>query len=277
MKTVNNIKSAISNRWMPLRIIAALIALAIIAFLLWGATELLGNPISYFRAKNGAEKHIAEKYAEEGYVITNVDYSFKFKNYYARAEKPGSEDCQFTVSFNSKGELLADDYEKRILNGSNVRTRIDALYRELADSVFKSSAFPYSSDIAYGTLIFKGDDESELQYDFGLSKSILVPDGQYNIAKLGEQAGLLTIYINTNDLTDKNAAGILLELKSLAERGGVPFYAVELTLKSASGEYYTLGTFRSADIYEEGLVERVNESHQKETARLETLDNQKKA
>ena len=268
---IMNVKAAISKRLLPLRIIAAVIAFAIIAMLLLGANDLLGNPVSYSIVKSNAEKYVAENYADEGYVLEDIGYSFKFKIYYAYIAKPGSEDCRFTADFSPLGKFGWDDHESRVLNGGNVRSRLCTRYRELADSVLESPAYPYSSHVAFGDLIFEDDDYNG-GYDFGLPPSCLVPDALYDIAELGEKAGLLTIYVETEEITPEHAAEVLLEINSLMEQGGVPFYAIDLTLETprkayqknyADREYYSLLNFHRSDIYEDGLVERVKDNRQK--------------
>ncbi|MCM1167820.1 MAG: hypothetical protein NC299_14390 [Lachnospiraceae bacterium] len=277
MNAVKSLKNAIAKRPLPLRIIAAVIAFAIIGWLLWAATDLLGNPVSYYKAKSAAEKYIAENYADKGYVLEGVSFNFKFKSYTAAAVIPDSEDCAFGMYFNYKGEFARDDYESRVANGGNTRSRIQERYRELINSVFNSPSYPYRVkdgsvvNIAYSELVFEGDDYDE-EYDFGLSKAILEPDGVYDIAGLGEQAGLITLYVVTDELSAENAAEILLTVNELTKRGGAPFYAIRLTLESREREYYELGTVKRSEIYAEGLTERVEDAHRRETARLEELD-----
>ncbi len=261
-----NVKAIFLKRPLPLRIIAAVIAFAMIGCLLWGANDLLGNPISYHLVKSSAERYVAENYADEGYVLEGVSYGFKFSSYYAYIAKPNSEDCRFTAHYGQFGEFGWDDYESRVLNGGNVRSRLDMRYRELVDSVLESPSNPYQSDIDFGELIFERDDDEH--FGFGLPDSVLVPDGIFDIAKLGEEAGLLTIYVDTEEVTPENAADILLEINSLMERGGAPFYAIDLTLRTPEPNYgyrayYVLEKFRRSDIYEDGLVERVKDCHQK--------------
>lgn len=272
-----SVKSFVSNHLLPFRIIAAVIAFAMIAFLLWGANDLLGNPVSYSVAKNNAQKYIEEKYADEGYVLEDVNYSFKFKDYLARVAKPNSEDCYFTVFYNMYGAFRGDNYESLVQNGENVRSRLDMRYRELADSVLESPAYPYSDNIAFGSLIFEyaEDYAKESGHGFAIPKSILVPDALYDIAELGAQAGLLTIYVDTEKLTHEYAAEILLEINSLMERGGVPFYAIDLTLKSSAREYYSLENVRRSDIYEDGLIERVKAYYQKTAEHYAELEAEK--
>lgn len=267
-----SVKSFVSNHLIPFKIIAAVIAFAMIVLLLFGANDLLGNPISYSIAKNNAEKYISEKY--DGYVLESVNYSFKFKDYLAHVAKPDSEDCYFTVFYNMYGEFRGDNYESLVQNRGNVRTRLEMSYRELADSVLESPSFPYSSEIAFGSLIFEGDEDKDSLsiHGFAIPKSILVPDALYDIAELGAQAGLLTVYVNTDTLTHEYAAEILLEINSVMEKGGVPFYAIDLRLESSAREYYSIDNFSRSDIHEDGLIERVKENNQKTEARYAELD-----
>ena len=254
-----SVKSFISRYLTVFRIIAAIIAFALIGVLLWGANDLLGNPISYSIAKKNAQKYIAEKYAADGYVLEGVSYSFKFKDYLAHVAKNNSEDCRFTVFFGMDGSFRGDNYESLVQNGSNIRRRLDMSYRELVDSVLESPAYPYSTNIAYGSLIFEGDEDKrkEKGHDFALPDSILVPDALYNITELGGKAGLLTIYVSTEKAaTPENAADILLEIKTLMEQAGVMFYAIDLTLQSSGGDYI-IENFHRSDIYEDGLAERI--------------------
>lgn len=253
------VRTFIDDHRKPLRVIAAVIAFAMIAVLLEFANELLGNPVSYLIAKNNAKKYIEEKYSGEGYVIEGVDYSFKFKDYFARAAKPGSEDCYFTVFYNMFGEFRGDNYESLVKNGENVERRLNMSYRELADSVLESSANPYKTDraIQFGELIFESDPEKPSRHDFGLSRDILIPDKTYDIAQLGAEGGLIVFDVDIQgEATPEKAAEVLLKVNELFERGGVPFYAIDLTLK-APGEDYFLVNFHRSDIYEEELAERV--------------------
>lgn len=273
-----NVKAILSKRPLPLRITAAVIAFAMIGWLLWGANDLLGNPISYYLVKTNAEKYVAENYADKGYVLEGVGYNFKFKSYCAYFSKPGSEDCRFTAYYNANGKFSGTTSESRVLNGENTRSRLNERYRKLVDTVVDSPSFPFESDIAFGELIFERDSDEE--HDFGLPQSVLAPDAICDITKLGEMAGLLVIYVNTEDVSPENAADILLEINSLMEQGGVPFYAIDLTLSTtepdyADREHYVIMNFHRSDIYEDGLITRVENNHQQTEARWAELDKER--
>lgn len=254
-----NVKLFIEKHRKPLRIIAAVAAFAMIAVLLEFANELLGNPVSYLIAKNNAKKYVEENYSDKGYVVESVSYSFKFKDYLAHAAKPDSKDCYFTVYYNMFGAFRGDNYESLVQNGENVRRRLEMSYRELADNVLDSSANPYKKDnaIQFGELIFDYAEEKPAKYDFALPLSILIPDAEYDIAELGAEGGLIVFYADAQgEATPEKAAEVLLKVSELMERGGVPFYAIDLTLRSSGGDYI-LENFHRSDIYEDGLAERV--------------------
>lgn len=250
-------KAFVSKHRKVLRIIAAVIAFAMIGVLLLFANSLLGNPVSYLIVKNNARKYLAEKY--DGYVLEEVSYSFKFGDYLAHASIPGSEDSHFVVYYGMNGSSHGDTYESNITKRGNVRRRLDMSYREMVDSVLDSAANPYSMDIDFGELIFEGDQDTtkEEGRGFFFPLSELEQDGLYNIAELGERAGLLNIYVDTeNEANAQTAAEFLLGIKSLMEKGGATFHAIDLVVESPSGDYF-VENFPRSDIYEDGLAERV--------------------
>lgn len=242
------------------RVIAAVIAFGLIIAILIFANGLVGNPVSYFIVKHNAQKLLDENYAAEGYVLESVNYNFKFGNYYVNFVKPGSEDGQFFVSFNLSGARSARNFDISEQISGNVRRRLEMSYREQVDSVFKSPFYPYSGD-TYGRLIFEPfsyEGSSDGAYDFSLPMSILVPDRLYDIADLGEKAGLLTIYVNTGEPSPEKAAEVMLTIDSLMKQGGVTFFAISLTLVNPGGDYI-VENFHRGDIYENGLLERIKE------------------
>lgn len=235
------------------KVIAAVIAFGLIAWIFVFTNALVGNPVSYLIVKNNAEKLVTEEYAAEGYVLEKVSYNFKFGNYTAHIVTPGSTDKRFYLSFDFFGAHKSGNYKLSNRLSGNVRDRLEMSYRALVDNVLESPSYPYSSYIAFGTLDFDYD-ENEGYLIRGIT---LVPDGIYDIAEVGANAGRLIIYVDVNEkATPEKAAEILLELNSLMKQGGATFYTIELTLESDNGGYIIKDFLRS-DIYEDGLVERV--------------------
>lgn len=247
------------------KVIAAVVAFAMTAGLLWFANGLLGNPVSYLIVKNNAKKYVAENYAEDGYELTKVTYNFKSGAYIASVEKPDSEDCIFGLSYAMSGELKYDAYQTRVVDGLNTRNRLYRNYFNLIETTTDTHVLPYSCD---GQLIFKFDGYDYLNepLEFGLSKDILVPDAQYDINMLGEQAGLLNVLAVEEVLTPEKAAEILLEMDSFMEQNGVRFHSISINILSPdenSEEYYLIEFFPRSEIHSDDLVELVKQNHQK--------------
>lgn len=249
------------------KVIAAVIAFAMTAGLLWFANELLGNPVSYLIVKNNAKKYVAENYADEGYVLKGVSYNFEWGQYSATVEKPGSEDCIFGLSYTMIGKLSYNDYQTRIEDGVNTRNRLYRNYYELIATTTDTSTFPY---ICSGQLIFEYDDYLVEPLGFGLSKNILVPDAQYDINKLGAQAGVLYVIAVEDVLTPEKAAEILLKVDSFMEQNGVQYHSINVHIYSADyssyedrEERYILEFFNRSDIHSDDLVELIKQNNQK--------------
>lgn len=245
------------------KIVAAVIAFAMTAGLLWFANGLLGNPVSYLIVKNNAEKYVAEYYAVDGYVLTEITYNFKNGQYSAAVEKPGSEDCKFALCYAMSGNLSDDTYGTRVANGANTWNRLYRNYFDLIRNTTDTPAFPYICD---GQLIFKDEEHLAEPLEFGLSEDILVPDAQYDINELGAQAGMLNVYAFEDVLTPEKAAEILLDIDSFMERNGVRYHSINVYINSTdenSGENYSLELFPRSDIYSDDLVELVKQNHKK--------------
>lgn len=246
------------------------------------ANGLLGNPVSAWLARRTAQSHVQQHYAAAGYQLGEVNYSFKDGRYHAQAAVPGSQDLHFGFTLDLAGRLVYDDYDSYVPSGFNTASRLDSAYRQLADTVLQSPAFPFACSIAYGSLEFWP--QSALgQPDtppYALAQEDLAPDGLYDIPQLGAQAGRLVLYAESETANARQAAQMLLEVKALMEQGGVPFCAVDLVLKSAGAENggrFEVQNFLSADIVPQGLEQRLQAAHEQTLADYARMDAEKAA
>ncbi len=263
------IRKFIEKHRLFFRIAAAVIAFAMIAFIIDYAIELLGNPISYFAAKNNVEKYVAENYGSEGYYVQKVGYNFKFKTYYAFVTKPDTLDCYFSVDCDWWGRVAYDNYKSSITEKGNTFVRLMNEYSAFGKKLKEIPHFKYNAN----ALSESGDHfsfslKNEYNYnDSGLSQDELQIDGVYNIYELGKQFGQLIIYIYTDDLSPENAAEILLTFREYADKCGASFYTADLSLcdktSSEGWKSYNMLDFRYSDIYPEGIVERVKANHER--------------
>ena len=94
-----------------LKIIALVIAIALIVGIAWVANGLNGNPISKMLAEKAADAYIKEQFPNTDYYIENVGFSFKFTGYYAHVRSETSMDTQFTLDIDMLGNVYFDTYE----------------------------------------------------------------------------------------------------------------------------------------------------------------------
>lgn len=264
------------------KILTFILALGLLAGVGVFANGLLGNPISKWLATNTAEKRLAEVYADKDYEIERVTYSFKDGGYHAFIVSSSSPDSEFTIRLDMMGNLSWDSYEDRVLSGENTAARINKEYRAATENIFTSPSFPYDTHIEFGdiefiTREFAGADDLPA---YALFTEDLELDQVYDIGELGKAAGHLVLYVNDEDVSVEKAAEILLEVKRLMDAGGVSFHVIDLVLRypkptddspGREGRIETM-EFPYADIYEEGMVERVEVANEAAIAHHAKMD-----
>ncbi|MBE5893838.1 MAG: hypothetical protein E7286_10765 [Lachnospiraceae bacterium] len=264
------------------KIFALILALALIAGVCVFANGVVGNPVSKWLATSAAQKRLAEVYADKDYEVERVTFSFKDGNYHAFIVSPSSPDSEFSMSLNWKGQLRWDGYEERVLSGENTAARINKEYRAATEAVFTSPAFPYYSHIEFGDIEFISREwvDAEDLSRYALFTEDLELDQVYDIRELGKTAGHLVLYVYDEDVSVEKAAEILLEVKHLMDAGGVSFHVIDLVLEypkpeddspRKEGRVETM-EFLYDDIYEEGLVERVDAANEAAIAHHAKMD-----
>lgn len=257
------------------KIAALFLALLLMAGLGLFANSLVGNPISKMLARRTAETYLAQTYGGTDFYVEDLGFNFKDGSYYAHIKSPSSMDTWFTLCITMGGRLTRDTYPD-VLDGSNTARRLMDAYRALADTVLENPAFPYSSEIAFGDLEivareWVGWDDVP---DYALISEELEIDRLYDIPALGARAGHLVVYVDEETVSLERAAEIMLDIRSLMDDGGVPFYVMDFVLQQLrtgpedarpEGSIHILN-FPYADIYEEGMTDRVRAASEAATA-----------
>ena len=171
------------------------------------------------------------------------------------------------------------------LTGWNTARRLGDAYREAVDQVLESPSFPYDCHIGFGDLEFIPEEyknEPDVP-SYALITNELELDGIYDINELGVKAGKLTIYIYDDTVTVERLAEIILDIKGMLDDAGIGFYVMDCVLeypKPESGEWkqgrVEVIDFLSSDIYETGLVERVQTSNDAANEYYDEMDALKK-
>lgn len=247
-----------------LRVGAALLALVIIAGLLLFANGLVGNPISRFIVNRSARQHVAATYPDMNLELEQARYDFKSSNYYVHVKSSTSVDTHFTLRFTASGVLHYDDYEFRVVGGSNTFERINSEYSLALRAVIDSDDFPYNSHI-YFSRITPYHDHKDYGPKYGLKLELLELDKVYDVMDLAKTAGHIVLYIEDEEVTMTKAAEVLLGVKNILDSKDISFYAIDFELIKPRGDEKPaldeprvyIREFLCDDIYEEGLVERV--------------------
>ena len=268
-----------------LKIAAFVFAIALIVGVGVFANALVGNPISKAMATNTAEKHIEENYADKDFEVERVTFSFKDGYYHAFIYSPSSIDSDFTILVDIWGKLRYDTYEDRVLSGGNTADRISRDYRATVDKVLDSQAFPYNEHIGYGDFDFYPRVHLE-EYsvpEYALITEDLTLDAFYDVNELGAKHGKLTIYIDDDTVSYERLSEILLDIRRIFDDSGVKFYVIDCVLEYQKNEDSSkkqegrveVREFLYADIYEEGMVERVKASDEAANAYYDEQDAEK--
>lgn len=248
-----------------LKIIAFIVAVALIVGIAWSANGLNGNPISKMLAKKAANDYLEEHFPNTDYYIEELGFSFKFTNYYAHIRSESSMDTQFSLDIDMLGNVYFDTYES-VTGGFVTARRVEQEYRELTDLIFENPAFIYKSDIQYGTLEIYPQEAFDDPLvtdipDYALVQGELILDKIYDVRELGRQAGHLIVYVDDQELTFENAAKILLNIKAEFDEANIPFRAIDLSMRT-DGKRINFDNFPYEDIYEEGLIDRIKAAHE---------------
>ena len=268
-----------------LKIAAFVFAIALIVGVCVFANGLVGNPISKAMATNTAEKHIEENYGDKNFEIERVTFSFKDGYYHAFIYSPSSIDSSFTLMIDMWGKLRYDTYEDRVLSGGNTADRISRDYRAVVDKVLDSQAFPYNEHIGYGDFDFYPRVHLE-EYsvpEYALITEDLTLDAFYDVNELGAKHGKLTIYIDDDTVSYERLSEILLDIRRIFDDSGVKFYVIDCVLEYQKNEDSSkkqegrveVREFLYADIYEDGMVERVKASDEAANAYYDEQDAEK--
>lgn len=196
-----------------------------------------------------------------------------------------SPDSSFTLMLGMDGRIVQDYYEEHVIDRGNTVRRLEDDYRAAVGKVLDSPSFPYNNHIDYGELQFITEEYKNAAGvpTYALIANDLELDGIYDINELGAKAGKLTIYIYDDIVTTERLAEIILNIKGMFDDAGVGFYAMDCVLeypKPESGEWkrdrVEVMEFLYADIYEDGMVERVQVSNDAAEAYYEEMDSIKK-
>lgn len=267
--------------------ILILVLCTFMATLVWIANGFLGNPVSAILARSALKQYMEQTYSHLDLQTERFGFDFKSGGYFAYVVSKSSRDTAFYIDMDMLGHVTYDSFDTWVTSKMNTEHRVEEQYRQLVKSVLDSSGFPYLSDIKGGTLEFAQDWEwgDKRDHSYAIPRDELVMDKEYSLGEirdLGARAGILTIYVQEDTVTAERAAEIMLHIKELFDAQDVPFYRMDFVLqypKPEDDSPWPEGDVRAElvydDIYEEGLTERIQNSHEAIYERFAEMDKEK--
>ena len=188
-----------------IKIIIAVVIITALGFVLWMATGFYGNPISKVLANNNVDKYIEDNYKELNLDKEKCVYNFKFNDYFVRVQSKDSIDTGFDIHFDSKGNVLRDDYE---YIGDNTRRRLDdEIHKEVQNILRKK--FPAQNNKINACMIDASKDEN-LPFDMSLDMPLDIKNTPYPLE--------VTMQVFSDEKTYQNVAKIMTEAQEILQK-----------------------------------------------------------
>lgn len=113
-----------------LRMMALILAVALIGIILSITNAFVGNPISSVLADKAIKEYVTQNYPNLDLEIEQALYNFKDGAYMARAKSKSSIDTHFAIYYRG-GQVIRDDYETYVLGKYNTLSRLEEECSEL--------------------------------------------------------------------------------------------------------------------------------------------------
>lgn len=268
-----------------IKIIAGIVAFALIGGILIFANAFVGNPISKLIINNKAKQYVAANYKDMDLVIEKPSYNFKTGSYYVSVKSNSSIDTHFYIDYSAFGQFGYDSYDDDVLGRQNTYYRIEDEYRKKFDNIMDNSSLKDKLDISYATIKTSEKDSYQEQFieNYGIEIKDLELDKEYDVNEIGKDSGTIVLYINEDEVSIDKVVEELLEIKEILDKEGFKFYTIDFCLREfirndeekKIGDEIRIEQFLYEDIYEKDLKSRVESNVEKTNKIYEELDKEK--
>ena len=117
-----------------LKVLAGIVAIALIGGMLFITNSFVGNPISAMIASKAIQEYINQNYSNLDLEPGKTNYNFKDGSYMAFVKSQASIDTRFAIYF-FDGQVQRDNYELYVLGMSNTLERLAEEYSAVAKKI----------------------------------------------------------------------------------------------------------------------------------------------
>lgn len=204
-----------------------------------GGNAVFGNPVSKRQSQKAVENYLKATYPGEPFSVHSISYSSKSTTYDAEIRSAASADTYFTICVRTDGEIVYDTYGEAVTSKNNTVERLSSAYSDWAVPVVRGLNLQYTFDYtgAYIQVTPLEESPHEAVPEFAVPREELEIDGQYDIKAMAEKAGVLEIFAIDETVSEENAARMLLSIRKVMDEAGIPFRAVNFTLRQPPDDY----------------------------------------
>ncbi|MBR2889782.1 MAG: hypothetical protein IKC09_05865 [Oscillospiraceae bacterium] len=245
-------------------IVSVIAIVLVLHIVLLPAFLFFGYPLSYALVAISTTSHVAITQPELDVQIDRIVYDFKHGGYSVYFVSPTSQDTYFRMVCDGFG-LIHLDYSDSAQSKGHTVARVEQDYRNRLDEALAEAEFDFEVRQCFAEITHQyGNEWGSINKDFGITDAevqALELDREYDFREFAAKYGRINIQIRDEQVTVERAAEILLELKAYLEKQNIPWYGMDFSLTYDHSEYVILYDFLYEDVYEEGLVDRVQESY----------------
>lgn len=263
------------NRLKKRKIAAVVLALVLLAAVVWVIDMLTGYPISCFVVNHAVSRYLSETYPELSLEHDWPDRTLKLGGFQVSVHCPGSQDTHFFLQADGDGTIQSDGYEDGVKNGVNTLYRFSRLYNKACEKALADAGLS-EEILVTGDFLTAFENNNAPSNEPGanplpLDAKTLEKDGEPDLAALGAKHGCVTLSVETNEPTAEIAADCLLKVRAAFEKANLAFYSAEFWTVSpgeqgAKKKEFRILNFAWDDIYEEGLEDRLNAAREETEA-----------
>lgn len=253
------------NRWK--QILSGVLAVTILAGVLYVCDAFMGNPISWAAARNHAQSYLLEEYPEEYLVAGDPEYDwYSTMGYFVSVSAPANPDGDFMLQYDRLGRLVEDTRESWVEGGLNTFDRISVdcqmaiveVQAAIEDATGLSVSFALASD---WPSIY-----DDVGYPFTPEEHIILaelePGKTYDTMELLKNYGMLDLWGLKDDLSDRAVCEILAQVKAELDAHGIPMRWVDVGIFDEQDNRAQIATFPIDAVGSPDLEQQVHEARQ---------------
>jgi len=236
-----------NKKKLPFKILAGIIALALIFCILLLTNGLVGNPISRIFANKAMKQYVNKNYSSLDLEIGTIEYNFTdgAGSYMGKAKSKTSIDTKFDIYYRN-GKVQRDDYKTAVLGMFNTTQRLQKEYSAAAKDILVKKLKYNNLTVGVGFQEGKSKPKLDVKFDKSLFSNAYV-----------------LINFNSSDDSIAAIAKVLTDINKVFVDNDYNFNKYSLQIQTGSTNYIMVENVTPADIEGDELLNLLQKSKNK--------------